>query len=72
MKVGTNPGDACCGLKDQRSVEGQPPTADGPGVPRGRFIPEGDGGGPRALSQDGTKPIGGRKNHPGSPPRGAS
>lgn len=48
------------------------PSADGPGVPRGRLIPEGDGGGPRALSQDGTKPIGGRKNHPGSPPSGAS
>ena len=49
-----------------------PPCPDGPGVPRGRLIPDGDGGGPRALSQDGTKPIGGRKNHPGSPPSGAS
>lgn len=48
------------------------PSPDGPGVPRGRLIPEGDGGGPRTLSQDGTKPIGGRKNHPGSPPSGAS
>lgn len=49
-----------------------PPVPHGPGVPRGRVVTRGDGGGAREPSHDGTKPIGGRKSHPGSPPSGGA